>query len=201
MQTNQPTQSLNFVALLSEGLPYVDAWTPTKMNHGGCGVFAKLLAEELSRIGVEYKIYCLYYREPGEYPESDTGEVNLKDYLQNGHNLKKAGTDHVVLLINDTLYVDSTGVVNAQVMLCAEKIQITKEQLDALVESGKWNPTFDRTTIPTIAKYLDEVFSHLEDFHSGMFKYPKQGEVEFTKHTQKYLNPFGDMSALASLFR
>jgi len=183
----------NLPILLEEGLSYVDAWTPTEINMGGCGIFAQLLAEELDKCSIPYKIYAIYFNK---------GDDNLKSIeainkCNNGEevSLKKRGAEHVVLNIKDEIWIDSTGICNAEVLQSIDKLELSKQVLDKLVIEGQWNPTFDKDCIPEIKSKLDEVFVHLKDFHSGIFKFPTKGDVKWTEHTKEYQaisNIFGD---------
>lgn len=198
MQQTTQQNALNFVALLSEGLPYVDAWTPTCINEGGCGVFAQLLSEELSKHSIEHKIYALFYNNDGDY------EDNLKRFLKTGEITDKdmTGANHVCICVNELLYVDSCGIINKEVAMAIDKIEMNLDQLKGLVEKGGWNETFDRECIPFIREHIQEVFTHLDDFHTGMFKFPGRRGVEYTEYTiRKRKEAMGFSSILQSIFR
>lgn len=75
---------------------------------------------------------------------------------------------------------------------------MTLNQLDDLNNRGGWNDTFDRKCIPFIADHIKEIFSHLDDFHSGMFKYPGNDEVTLTRHTLQARRGMGDLFELLS---
>lgn len=187
MQTTNQPLALNFIGFLSEALPYVDAWTPTKVNYGGCGVFAALLSDQLTTLGIKHKIIAIVFEQQGE------GYENLRRFVSNGEGLTKAGEDHIVICINDEVYVDSTGVVNYTVLHAKERIELSREQLQQLIDHGKWNPTFDRTCIPVMKEKMQEAFSKYTMFHSGIFPYPGENDVKYTEHTARYLmrsNPF-----------
>lgn len=176
----------HFAAFLQEGLNWINAWTPTEINEGGCGVFANLLSEKLTEYKIEHKILALYF---GNEKESHVGKENLKAFIQNNSekNLKKAGEDHVVLyLVESELYVDSMGIRNPTVILSDERIEISKDTLVKLCEKGDWNPTFDRECIPSIKEKLNEMFEHMDTFDSGCFTYPGGKGVRYTDHTLKY---------------
>lgn len=193
-QTNQP--ALNFAGLLAEGLAYVDSWTPTFINEGGCGVFAQLLSKELTDHGIEHKIYALFYK--GNDPSY---ESNLKKFLETGKVVDKDGTgaNHICILVDGSLYVDSTGIINKEVAMATDKIEMTFDQLNGLVEKGGWNPTFDKGCIPLIREHIQEIFKHLDDFHTGMFKFPAEDEVVLTPYTLKYKRYFGGFSPISTI--
>lgn len=182
------TASLKFVALLEEGLAYVNLWTPTEVNQGGCGVFADLLTNEFDKCGISYKIIGLFDKDYSKRV------VNLKNYIQNNSgDLKKAIPCHIVVLVSNILYIDITGIVNAQALLSFARKEISKEILKEMIsiEKGAWNETFDRATIPIIQQKLDDVFDHLNDFHSGIFTYPDpvkdREKIQYTEVTKEGL--------------
>jgi len=187
-QTNKLT--VDNVAFLEEGLRYVDAWTPTTINSGGCGVFAYIFHKELEKLNIEHKILALYFDEDDTDPES-----NLKEYMQNHSekNLKKSGAAHVCIQIGD-LFFDSTGIINNDVLRMRDTVEISAEVLDAMNKEGKWNPTFDKDCTQFIQDKMDEIFSKIGAFKHGMFKLPGKHDVKYTQHTMVYrrksMNPF-----------
>src|SRR4051812_8339790 len=110
--TNQHDM-LKFIAFLAEGLPYVDMWTPTRISEGGCGVFAKLLVEKLKEVGIESKIFAIFFEEDRHDPRIK----NLENYLRDGSDVKDAAEDHIVIKVLDSFYVDSRGLLNMAVNL------------------------------------------------------------------------------------
>lgn len=154
--------SMKFAALLSEGLKYVDSWTPTEINMGGCGIFAKELSDRLTKAEIPHKIVAL------AYDEGDESMANLKNYVTTNKG-ELTGVNHIVVLVADCLYVDSTGIVNIAVLRAFERLEISRKVLDQMLLSKEWGQAFDRTCIPLIETKLDEVFTHLVDFHIGMF--------------------------------
>jgi hypothetical protein len=193
MQTNKP-EALKLVAFLSEGLMYVDMWTPTHINKGGCGVFAKLLSEQLTKHGIPHKIYGLDLYEEGRdsQRQSDSYMNAMKNFIATNGNedLDNAGVGHVVVAIeDDTLFLDSKGIINPIMNVTKEKVEIPYELLCAVITNESWNKTFDKKCIPIMEQKLEEVFSHMEDYTPGMFQYPKPGQVKMTKHTIEYESP------------
>lgn len=187
-KTNQPTvidkfDTLNFATFLEEGLPFVDLWTPTEINCGGCGVFADLFTNELDKYNIPYKIIAIFRKDSKDTPKEIK---SLTTFLETNKTSKALGVEHIVVCVKDSLYLDSTGNVNIQVLNYSETYPLSKEQLKTLIDQkGIWNDIFDKGCIPDIQSKLDEMFSHIEDFHPGMFKYPGKHEVELTKSTLK----------------
>lgn len=175
----------HFAAFIQEGLSWIDAWTPTEINSGGCGVFAGLLSDKLTELNIEHKILVLYF-----HKDNDVGRKNFKEYLNSNSekNLKKAGEDHIVLYLTELeLYVDSMGIRNPLCINVEERFEISKEQLQSLIDKGGWNDTFDKECIPFIKDKLDEMFQHMDTFDSGCFKYPnKEKGIKYTPWTVKH---------------
>lgn len=186
-QTNtvvKEATTIKFAALLDEGLRYVDMWTPTDINSGGCGIFADLLTDEFISKNIPYKIYGLFSK---DNKQEQSFEENLKKYLKGEKYIKKKlGIEHVVVQIEDALYVDSMGIENAKILSHYDLVELTKEDLLVLNNmKNMWNQVFDRDCTPIIKEKITEVFSHIKDFKSGMFKYPQRREVHYTKKTLK----------------
>lgn len=189
---NQQTNTLHFAAFLQEALNYVNASTPTEINSGGCGVFAKLLSEHLSTLGIECQIYALYSSE-----DDDILEERLMNFISTGNDVSDCEEGHIVVKV-DELYLDSTGIINDQINFYRSKVLITKEQLDDLVDHGRWNPVFDRDVTPLINKKLDEVFDKTEEFVSGMFHPPL--DINLTDKTVNQMKR-QHISSLQALFQ
>ena len=174
------TDSLKFAAFIYEGMNYVDAVTPTRINSGGCGVFAKLLSEELTEHGIPHKIVAIFLK------GSEPWKRSLENFLKTGNADDQTCASHILVSIADTIYVDANGIANGGVLVAKSTIELTKAQLDDLVEKGSWNPIFDKSCTPQIKEKLDMVFDHLNDFHPGIFQYPKDG-VRLTPNTIREL--------------
>lgn len=187
-QTNKPdfaseAKSLKFAGLMEEGLRYVDKWTPTDINSGGCGIFADLLADELDKYGISYKIYGLYDKEDRTETKF---KKNLEIFIQNGKVNKDFGIQHVMVLIEDLIYVDSDGINNIAVLQHYAKVELSREVLKKINDmKGVWNEIYDRDCDPFIKEKLADVFSHLSDFRSGIFKFPGRKEIHYTANTIK----------------
>jgi hypothetical protein len=169
-------ESNETIAFLEEGLNYVNICTPTDINSGGCGVFAQLLYNKFQELGVKVEILALF---------SDTESKSyqgFKKYIDTGVFTNNAMIEHVVIRFGE-LYLDSTGIYNSKISLMKDIIPMSIEQLNFMVENAKWNTIFDRDCIPFMKEKIDEVFTHEEDFHSGMFSYPEK--VRYTDKTLK----------------
>lgn len=199
--------TLRMIEFLTDALPFVNASTPTEVNCGGCGIFAQLLSDKLTEAGIDHTINVLVYGLPPQLEddadakrEYSTCNKNLHELLNgNTEYLDKTGVDHIVICIDGTIYIDSTGIAMLAATQVASEINpISREQLDLLVEKGKWNPTFDRDCTDIMKYMLDEVFNKYDEYHAGMFKFPKN--IEYTEHTKKWLRKQNPLGALADLF-
>lgn len=183
MQTNEQ----KFAVFMEEALPYIDMYTPTIINEGGCGQFAKLLSEKLTEFNVSHTIYAVFLKDTKGIKEVKDGRKNLINFLKNKdeESLKNTGEDHIVVRVGD-LYLDSKGIVNITICYQSrELIEISYENLCLLDEKGKWNETFDKDCIPFIKEKLDYVFSQYDNFHQGMFDFSDVDKVKLTDHTIK----------------
>lgn len=193
----KPTNKLDafkFTAFLEEGLTFVDCWTPTDINSGGCGIFAILLSDELTKMGIDHKIIALYM--PHDGSEKDNADVKLTEFINTGKKKGKLGISHVVIKL-DELYLDSSGIVNPQALRARTRVEIPKDKLQQLVdEKINWNPTFDRGCTNVIKEKLAYMFSNYSNFNSGYFSIPGENEVSYTEYTikqKKQNNPFAEM--------
>lgn len=195
--SNQPTiqaavNSAKFPIFLEEGLTSFDSAIPTEINAGGCGYFAQMLSEELAKFAIPFKIFCC---------SDDVDEKEMQSYL-NDMTIKNNNIDHIIVCVNNIVYCDSTGIVNIQFLKFNYKVEISKETLDEMLRIGEtkdtWNPIFDRDCLPQMHTKLDEVFSHLADFHPGMFQYVSDIRLtEKTIENKRKRMPFG-MSSIFS---
>lgn len=187
-QTNKPVMditSIKFAAFLEEALAYIDSYTPTDINSGGCGEFAELLSEELDKYNIPHKIYALFRKENTPFDVSLRKEYDA--FIKEG---KKPSNSpfHIVIYIEDTLYVDSTGIVNSNVLPSFDPVELTLEQVKTLNNWDIWNPVFDKGCDKFIKEQLDYIFSVMADFHSGMFEYPKERQIIYTNQTIRERN-------------
>jgi len=157
----------NIELLVSEALPAFDLSIPTEINSGGCGVFAKLLYEELIKNNIPCKIYALF-----NHPKEDKQYKFFNEFINKGV-IKGAGVEHILVLIDDTFYVDSTGIMNAAFWHAKVKVEISYNQLCQLVdEKDAWNNIFDSDCIPLMKSKLDEIFSHISNISSREYIIP-----------------------------
>jgi hypothetical protein len=183
-------ESNETMAFLEEGLNYVNICTPTDINSGGCGVFAQLLYNKFQELGVKVEIIALFSN------LSVPCYKAFKNYVSTGEFNDKVMVEHIVIRFGE-LYLDSQGIFNPKLQLMQDITPISIEQLNFLVENAKWNTIFDRDCIPFIKEKINEVFEHENDFHSGIFKYPKQ--VRYTDKTIREKKAYSSLNNLISL--
>jgi hypothetical protein len=196
------TDAFKFAAFLVEGLSYIDMWTPTRVNQGGCGAFALLLTEQLDKVGIPYEIYALAGRDSGD----EEVRNNTIQYLNSGRNKiddprkEKIGVGHVCVKIFGLFY-DSDGVINTLVEMERFKDPITRDQLQNLYDNATWNEIFDRECVPFMKEKFDEIFSSYEKFKpaSDFFKRPGEKDVTYSKNTIRELKKLRERSFIGGL--
>ena len=156
--------SLEFAEFLQEGMFYVDGNTPTIINAGGCGIFAKELYNELSANNINCKIFTVA-------ADIKAKKEKLRNFiLTNGIEDRESSFSHIFIKVEDVLFVDSDGIMKGMVDN-PTMIEISYPELINFIENAKtWNPIYDRDCDSKIQSLLNEVFSHLKDFHPGIFK-------------------------------
>jgi hypothetical protein len=192
IELKTPEDTLKFVTFIEEALPYVDEWTPTEINAGGCGIFAGLLYDKLTEEGLPCEIYALYMDK-----DEDESERNLRNFISNNGGPEKAGADHIVTKCLH-LYLDSHGIINPVVLQARDKILLTREQLQVIDEhSSSWNSMFDRDCTPFIQGKITEIFTKYDTYQEGCFPNPKENQIEYTQHTieerEKHSDPFEEL--------
>lgn len=189
----------HFIAFLVEGLTTLNANTPTYINKGGCGYFAKLLSEQLTQHGIEHQILAIF-------PTLDNDQEkewfsNFKKFLAgNASNLRKALPEHIVVQIGELCF-DATGTTEASVLAAGDRVYpITMEQLNAMLAKGDdWNPIFDKDLLPDIKERLEKMFNSYDNFHHGSFgKFPTR--LEASKNTIRAMERNNPLAGLASIF-
>lgn len=186
MGCNIMEQTAKLFEFLDEGMRYINSWTPTEINDGGCGIFALLLYDHLQQIGVKQQIVA-YIRKDKNW--RDYVESNLLKYINNEGEAIHAGALHVIIkaeIDGSNVYIDADGINSSRLMRLVNNqcgIDITREQLQELWDkSDMWNYIFDREQVPFISDKMNYVFNHINDFSSDFFEFPKQ-DIELSERT------------------
>jgi hypothetical protein len=142
-------------------LPQVKKKFPS-INRGGCGVFANLLANELDKLGIKYKIIWIGRdskdkRRINKIFKHYGGQVNLMDF--NNSDIYLA---HVMIKVGRK-FIDASGVYKSiddtQWDWYGLRCEITKEQLELIsLSSEGWNISFNRNQIPRVGKEVKKIF-------------------------------------------
>lgn len=188
---NQPTKmspeavaqfehSSLFPCFLADGLNYIDAFTPTLINAGGCGVFANLLGKELTKIGIAYKFI-------GISQNDEVSTKDMQDFLDNMADAKKdMNISHILVEIDGLFYCDCTGIVNKDYYTATGTVEISQAQLEALLHRKEtWNIIFDRDCTPFIQEKLDYIFDHMLEYHAAYFDFTGARDVKINEKTVK----------------
>lgn len=123
------------------------------INHGGCGVFAKELANVLISLGYDVKYSLIFY----DISSVEKGNecINNKDVS----GLYCSGWNHVMLLVNGKYYIDSNGLIGKKGF---KKLSVILP-LNLFNEfiSRKfihlWNDSFDRRDVVKIRRRLKKL--------------------------------------------
>lgn len=141
----------------------------SKINLGGCGIFAKLLYYHIKKLtGLEPVIWIISTTVDG-YPKTDPKQfASMEEW--------PAHVLHVVLQLGD-YYLDSTGVHTLPTIAgkygraANIRVKLDIKTLSKWVAtSDGWNDTFDRYTTGDINKDLEELMSKLKTL--DLFKGP-----------------------------
>jgi hypothetical protein len=146
---------------LEPALPQVKKMFPT-INWGGCGVFANLLATELDKLGVKYKIIWIghearHKKDIKKIFKHYGGQVTLGAF--NDSDIYVA---HIMIKVGRK-FIDASGVHknlnNTQWGWYGLRHEITKEQLELIsLSSEGWNSDFNRNQIPRVKKEVKKIF-------------------------------------------
>lgn len=142
-------------------LPKVKEKFPT-INWGGCGVFANLLATELDKLGVKYKIIWIgddskHKKDIKRIFKDKGNDVCLLDF-----NNEFIWVSHIMIKIGRK-FIDASGIYenfkttewNHREVIC----EITKKELELISLSNHgWNCSFNRTQIPKVERELKKIF-------------------------------------------
>lgn len=207
MKTQQKTDALQLVEFLETFLPALDSRIPTRINEGGCGIFAKLLYENLKKAGFETKIVFLASEEDKSIIE------NICKNNKYGSEDKRTGFRHCMVSLNDFIYFDSMGVTLPPQLAekasknekKGEKIyvgEVSEENLEVFINhTDSWCEIFDRDCVPQIQEELSKLPEEFEKFKKeGKLDLEISSGIPYTKHTVKFLR-MKSMMSMGGIFR
>lgn len=142
-----------------------------KVNWGGCGVFASLLADQMINAGIpEEEIKILVYSYEGEDYDlceiedsidhhcEDIGSLDVwESYLPDLVHIRVSWKDHVFDAEDNIDLVANNLSWGWGALLCNGHISL--EAVRELSKDNNWNPEFDRSQIPTLEKIIKETFA------------------------------------------
>lgn len=202
MDTKKQAENLQLVEFLETFLPVIDSRIPTKINNGGCGIFAKNLYDKLIQMGFEVKL--VYIASEEEQPIIERVIKNNK--YEKGE--KRSGFQHCMVSLGDYIYFDSTGVTHPPQLLekaskgnkkaderlyvgeiSEENLQIYNDHIDS------WSQIFDRDCIPQIEEELSKLPEEFEKFKKeGRMDFTIQDSIKYTDHTIEWIKKARIMS-------
>jgi len=166
------TKSARLKAFLNEYLPYVDSRVPTKINMGGCAVFALHLSDQLDKMQIPHTIEALIFDLHGMEREEIS---NLMKLINVGTGSFDISEDHVAIRVDDTLFdslgslCDTDGSFRKDIPKIKKLITIPKAILLKQVQLGHWLPVFDREQEPLIKHLLSKMPKALYKWEPGMY--------------------------------
>lgn len=151
---------MNLLENLNEIFPTKVGRVFDNINAGGCGIFAFLLARELTNIGVSCEIFWLGSGQPSE---EDILEVETLRQL----NEKGMHCDHIFVKCGGR-YIDCKGAHESfeeagWYNSGQATISNYKSIEHIITRTEGWNTWFDRGQIPKIEKAVKELISELAD--------------------------------------
>lgn len=165
-ESNQPTKAdLKLIQFLNEYLPFINHYTPTFINQGGCGYFAYFLSRVLDKMNVSNQIVFLVPKEGfalapdgSEDPEFKFQRKSLKEHLENGTPFPLHFVPiHCFVKLDENICVDSLGIANGQVNEI-DLYEIPRATVFDLVrDRSRWNPIFDINCLGQIEIMLNEL--------------------------------------------
>lgn len=135
----------------------------SSINHGGCAVFANIIATELSRLGIRVFgiVACFDVEDLNTVRENIEDNFSLEEWNQAGICFNHVGI--VFWYEGKKYYYESMeGVVEAQncYSLCGLEIcegYLYLEELEALANTKRgWNTWFNRAQIPALAEFVSD---------------------------------------------
>jgi len=139
------------------------------MNHGGCAVWASIVAKEFAKYGIETHIKVASGM--ARYLDEPLDEIRPKIRTSNARNWHKHGVyfGHVVLEVEfdgDKWYVDSESLRPARGVVYSDT-PVFKGSLplaDAIKLAGTadgWNECYDRKLTPTVRALIKKTMKQL----------------------------------------
>lgn len=195
-------EKFTLLQFLVSYLPTLDSKIPTKINEGGCGIFAKHLYIALNRLGFDTKIVFI-------------GETENKDqltYLAENNKIKgkRFGVLHCLIALNDYIFLDSDGVqlppnIRVSASSGTEYFgELSIESLDTLNHfKDAWNDMFDVKCEKDIEKCFSTIEKDFEDFQNGKSHFEIMTKLKYSEYTIRQMkNRRGmGMNSLSTLMR
>lgn len=135
------------------------------INAGGCGVFASLVGNRLSKVAkVKIRVTDMFMEDKKLIPSA---RKNIKKNTLYEWNMNGVSFGHIIvefLYKKKTYYVDATGVHQVASRCCfgwpMYTDPLTLKEVDELSGVAKgWNQSFDRRAVPAIKRKVDKFFS------------------------------------------
>ncbi len=186
----QQTKELQLVEFLETFLPAINSRVPTIIDHGGCGIFAKILYENIKKTGIETKIKFI------ASPKQKKAIENIIEKNKYEGADKHIGFLHCAVALNDYIYFDNDGVTKPLQVI--EKAlnkngkkeeayigEISAESLQVFIDNVEsWNDIFDRDCIPQITEELSKLPEEFAKFiKNGTIDFEAKDHLKYTEKT------------------
>ena len=140
-----------------------------KINNGGCGVFAALVAARLKKAKIPARVkvgqmdsyFCSRTDKKALIKAKRNGASSASDFYDNDVRM-----DHLIVEVGkgkEKIHFDSQNLIPAAkktVLFNATVLEgcLVPKQALVVANSRNWNPTFNRKQIPQLTKSINKVF-------------------------------------------
>jgi hypothetical protein len=176
------SEKYKMVEFLSNFLPDMQTRIPTYINQGGCGIFAKHVYLNLTKMGYDVKIGFV----------GRNGDKKPLNDLTNNNTVskKRFGVVHTVIQFSDYLFFDSDGITRTPTDIARQSRKkyfygtISLESLEILIKNKySWNDMFDRDCEGKIIDELGQMSEKFELFKEGKLEFKPQLKIRLTDYS------------------
>jgi hypothetical protein len=158
---------MNIITQLNNKLPFINNKIP-HINEGGCGIFASILGEKLTRMGYNPK-YFILTKVNDKLNNTQTKKFTLDEIHE------KIPPYHIVVVLKG-YYIDSRGCIKNGHWYCngdrlKKGMEMSLEQLKEYVKNETyWNNVFNRKKIPKIIKSIENLDKEPRNYFKNILK-------------------------------
>ncbi len=134
-----------------------------RINSGGCGIMAQILAENLDKLEMEYNVVCQGGR--GFDDEDNLSNKEVNDLIDNSS--KNMPNSHILIEIEGR-YFDSNG--EQTVRMSSITALIDLPTIRRMNKMDCWNSSFDRSQVKAMREYANIMFDEQFGSVSGIIR-------------------------------